>query len=444
MSRDGLAIDLRNVTKTYWHHGSPGAIALGLVGLDRLLLRSSRKRFTALDRVSLQIERGERVAIIGRNGAGKTTLLRLVQGLYRATSGEVRVKGRVQSLMDLGIGFHPDFSGFDNIRSAICYNAVSAAERDALIKDIIEFCELGDFLHQPLRTYSAGMRMRVFFAAATAIVPEILVIDEVLGVGDQYLAARSAARLRDLALGGCTLLFVSHNNQQVIEFCERAVWLEAGRIVMRGPTLAVVKAYEEFTERLTQARHEHLAGEFAISQNINLREAIISEVLANQDETIGNVAGGRSRWPATRRIRIADCWAESRAGHGQPIDPGAPFDIIIDVEVAEAGKFDCCCAIVIFSADGHWLTRIISPPQVAEGPVGRRHRMRMHLERPLLVSGSYVMSASLHSADKPLVFAERFDLVSRSFALEIGGPAEPGAALASLPTEWQVEPASSG
>src|SRR5262249_41719626 len=153
---------------------------------------------------------------------------------YRPSRGSVTVNGQVVALIEIGVGFHPEFTGIDNIRASVAYNGLSDSEVDAAIEEVTEFCELGPFLNQPLKTYSLGMKSRLYFACATAVKPDILIIDEVLGAGDAYFAVRSAERMKALTQSGCTLLLVSHSIQQIVQFCEEAIWLESGQIVKQG------------------------------------------------------------------------------------------------------------------------------------------------------------------------------------------------------------------
>lgn len=430
------AIEFRNVVKRYPLYASPAARVGDLLGMRWAMGRNAVHHFTALDCINFSIGKGERVGIIGRNGAGKTTLLRLVTQKHAPTSGKIVVNGSVQALMDLGVGLHEEFSGRDNVKSALAYNGIPESKYDAIVEDIINFCELGDFIEMPIKTYSAGMKMRLYFAVATAIAPEILIVDEVLGAGDQYFAARSAERLKDLCTSGCTLLLVSHSMQQVIEFCERAMWIEGGRVVCAGPTLGVVKAYEAFAQMLT---HASAGAEIQqASQDRALREEIVKRVLEDFDREHG-VAGGISRWPATGRVRTIDFWAETLDGTPGAVSADAPLDLVIEAELCAEEPLAFRACAVIFSSDGNWITRIISPPLQFSGQIGERIKARARLDETILAPGNYVVSISLHHANEPwdLVSAERFDLVSRSYFLKINGDASTGPALARLAGAWR-------
>ncbi len=247
-THESLALSLQSVSKIYRLHGSQSDQLIDVLGLERFgfKTKTQTKEFAALSDISLDVPRGHRIGIIGRNGAGKTTLLKLICGNFAPTAGEIKVNGTVQALMSMGLGFHPESTGRENVESSLQYNGlVRDAYRQAM-EGIIEFCELGDYLDQPFKTYSLGMQARLMFAAATAIRPDILIVDEVLGAGDAYFVAKSKRRVEKLINSGCTMLLVSHSMQQVLELCDEAIWLDGGRVRMRGEAFLVVKAYEEY------------------------------------------------------------------------------------------------------------------------------------------------------------------------------------------------------
>lgn len=209
-------------------------------------LRGHREEFEALRGVNLEINRGERVGFIGRNGAGKSTLLKLVSGRSEPTSGMVSVRGKIQALLGLGVGFSAEWTGRQNIFAALSIQGVSHAQIRRYEEDIIDFSELEEFIDQPVKGYSAGMYTRLAFAVATCMEPEILIVDEVLGAGDAAFVSKSAARMRKLTQeSGATVLFVSHSAASVIEICNRAVLIENGSIVADGDPLVVNKIYNK-------------------------------------------------------------------------------------------------------------------------------------------------------------------------------------------------------
>jgi len=235
------AIAITGLDKRFRRFQHPGWRALDALGWP--VPRTRYDHFQALSGINLTIKRGEKVALIGRNGAGKSTLLRLIAGQMRADAGSVRVNGQVQALMTLGTGFHPDFTGLENIHSALAYQGVSPADMAGHIEDITEFTELDQFLYRPVKEYSAGMYARLTFAVATCITPDILIIDEILGAGDAYFLGKCIQRMKALTREGATILFVSHDMSSVQMLCERGIWLDGGRIRQDGPLLPVSKAY---------------------------------------------------------------------------------------------------------------------------------------------------------------------------------------------------------
>lgn len=217
---------------------------------DRLkqLLWGSRRQygraFWALQDVDFDIHQGEVVGVVGRNGAGKSTLLQLVCGTLTPTSGSLTVRGRVAALLELGAGFNPDFSGLENVYMNAAILGLARAEVDVRLDAILAFADIGAFIHQPVKTYSSGMYVRLAFAVATSVEPDILVVDEALSVGDGAFARKSFDRIMALKEQGATILFCSHSMYHVQALCSRALWLEGGRIRMWGPAAKVTVAYE--------------------------------------------------------------------------------------------------------------------------------------------------------------------------------------------------------
>ena len=234
-------IEIRNVTKSFPH------------AAERMLLRGHILRwfsdtrtepFLALRDVTFSVDRGESLAIVGHNGAGKSTLLSLVAGVAQPTSGSVKVDGRIVALLELGSGFHPDMTGAENLilnASLIGLNRKQTVEK---YDQIVEFSGLGDFISEPLRTYSTGMTMRLAFSIAIHADPQIVILDEVLAVGDAEFQAKCRVAIEKMRSEGRTLLFVSHAAADVRRMCDRAVWLDHGRLMMQGPAGDVIDAYE--------------------------------------------------------------------------------------------------------------------------------------------------------------------------------------------------------
>ncbi len=206
----------------------------------------SRNRMTfvsALKKINLLIEKGDRLALIGSNGAGKSTLLRLISGIYKPTFGEIAIEGRVTPLLDTGFGMDNDSTGYENIDIGCMFAGLSKSETEAVKKDVADFTELREFLEMPIRTYSSGMRSRLSFAIATARPPEILAIDEGIGAGDKNFQEKAKERLNNFMGNTQILVLASHSKTWLTNFCNKGLWLEKGEIVALGPLDQVLEAY---------------------------------------------------------------------------------------------------------------------------------------------------------------------------------------------------------
>jgi lipopolysaccharide transport system ATP-binding protein len=236
-----IAVRSNELTKQYDIYPRPA---------DRLLeMITGRPRhtvFPALQDVTFEVEKGEAIGIIGQNGAGKSTLLKLLCGVTRPTSGTIEAFGTIASILELGTGFHPEFSGRDNAALNATILGLSPGEVKKKLPAILDFSELGTFLDRPVKTYSSGMYMRLAFSVAVNVDPDILVIDEALAVGDGHFQKKCVDRIREFQQQGKTILFCSHALYHVTAICQRALWLDHGSVMRWGPTLDVVRDYESF------------------------------------------------------------------------------------------------------------------------------------------------------------------------------------------------------
>ena len=239
---DNTAISVRGLSKMYKLYRSRPFRLLDFLGLRLGKADRYFEEFWALQDVSFDIARGSTVGIIGRNGAGKSTLLKVLSGVSAPTRGEVAVNGRTSALLELGTGFHPDLTGHENIFASGLYLELDHQTMQTLYDEIVAFAELGDFLHQPVRTYSTGMHMRLAFSVATSVPADIQVIDEVLAVGDMYFFGKCLQRFRRFQEEGRTTVLVSHDQATVLRVCTRGLWIERGAIVADGTPLEVITA----------------------------------------------------------------------------------------------------------------------------------------------------------------------------------------------------------
>jgi ABC-type polysaccharide/polyol phosphate transport system ATPase subunit len=235
-------IEITKVSKRFQRHVARKLIREQIGDLFR---RSTQQHFYALRDITFQVHEAESVAVIGANGAGKSTLLTIIAGLCMPDEGQVKVHGRVAPLLELGSGFHGDLTGTENILVNAALLGFHKREAMAKLPEIVEFAELGDFINEPIRTYSTGMTLRLAFSVAVHVDPSILIVDEVLGVGDSHFQEKCVRKIQQLRSKGTTLLCVSHSSQMVVDFCSRAIWLNHGEMQMDGEAKSVLNAYAE-------------------------------------------------------------------------------------------------------------------------------------------------------------------------------------------------------
>jgi ABC-type polysaccharide/polyol phosphate transport system ATPase subunit len=235
-----FAVQFESVSKAYSIYDSPGDRLKELLTFGRL---KRHREFWALRDISFDVRKGETFCIIGENGSGKSTLLQIVAGILRATEGRADVQGRVSALLELGAGFNPEYSGRDNVYLNGAILGLSRREIDRRFRDITDFAEIGPFIDQPVKTYSSGMLVRLAFAVAIHVDPEVLLVDEALAVGDIYFRHRCMRKVHELRSRGVTILFVSHAVADVKAVGDRALWLDKGSLIDIGPTERVVGKY---------------------------------------------------------------------------------------------------------------------------------------------------------------------------------------------------------
>lgn len=250
----GLLVEARGLGKSWpkVHRSSDRLRALG-----RLLLRGNdRDRVTVLRDVNLDIRRGESLGLIGENGAGKSTLLKLITGVLTPTTGHVRVAGEIGALLELGAGFHPEYSGRDNVAMAAALHGLDGAELRERLPEIVAFADIGHYIDEPVKHYSSGMVVRLGFAVIAALKPDLLVTDEVLAVGDESFQKKCVRWIEDYLAGGGTLILVSHSMYHVQKLCRHACWLRGGEIAMQGDVFDVTQSYLAWHERKSAAGQE--------------------------------------------------------------------------------------------------------------------------------------------------------------------------------------------
>lgn len=238
--RSDVAISVKNLTKTYRIFGHPGDRIKQAFSLGRMRFHDE---FTALKNVSFEIKKGETVGIIGRNGSGKSTLLQLVCGILKPTLGVVKVNGRISALLELGAGFSPEFTGRENVYFQGAVMGISKAEMSMRFDDIAAFADIGEFIDQPVRTYSSGMFIRLAFSVAIHVDPQILVVDEALAVGDAHFQSKCFQRIKSIQKNGGSILLVTHVLEQVGHFCDRVLVMDDGHLLADGSVSETLTRY---------------------------------------------------------------------------------------------------------------------------------------------------------------------------------------------------------
>ena len=312
------AIEAHGLGKSYRLYARP---------LDRLReALGGRRRHTelrALEGVSFTLPRGEGLGIVGENGAGKSTLLKLLAGVTPPSAGSFRVHGRVAAILELGSGFHPEFSGRQNAVLNAALLGLSEQEVAAALPRILDFSELGDFIDRPVKTYSTGMAMRLAFSIATQVEPEVLIVDEALSVGDGYFQKKCLDRMLGYIRNGGTVLFCSHAMYYVTSLCRHALWLRAGRVERFGPALEVVHAYEEHLARREGAARGSERGEAPVAAAPPSPARLLPARWLDGDEVRG---GGRSFRPG-EPWGLEVSWQSDAAGR--------PFHLAVGVDRAD-------------------------------------------------------------------------------------------------------------
>lgn len=264
MPSEDIAISVRNLTKSYRLFGHPGDRIKQFFSLG---LKKYHHEFTALRDVSFDIRKGETVGIIGRNGSGKSTLLQVICGILKPTNGIVEVNGRISALLELGAGFNPEFTGRENVYFQGALMGFTKSEMDERFDGITKFADVGEFIDQPVRTYSSGMFVRLAFSVSVHVDPDILIVDEALGVGDAEFQERSISKMRAFQKSGGTIVFVSHSIPIVRNFTQHVLWLEAGGIRYSGKAPEACQAYLASMEQPNRdisvpqgGHHRHASG----------------------------------------------------------------------------------------------------------------------------------------------------------------------------------------
>ncbi len=369
------AIALDRVSKSYrlWGRRSQFATLKSAL-LKRDLKLSPEATVPAVKEVSFAVDKGEAFGIVGRNGSGKSTLLKLISGILKPTSGRISANGRVAALIELGAGFHPEITGRENIFINGIMLGLSRREIEARFARIVEFAGIGEFIDQPVKTYSSGMYVRLGFAVAVHVDPDILLIDEVLSVGDEEFSAKCIAKIQEMKYRGVTLVFVTHQLDQVRNLCDRALWLDHGEAVQIGDPVRVVDAYLQEVAA-PEARRDAAP------------PAAETPALPDEEERFG------SGEVILKRVALAD----SKGRELVALGAGSAVTIEIDFDV-RVPQDDFVFGLGIYHADG---TCVYGTNTDLEGLAPERldapGRVRFVMPSLDLVAGQYRVDAAVHT-----------------------------------------------
>lgn len=338
MSSD-VAIAVESLGKCYQIYDQPSDRLKQMLSFGR---RSYFRNFWAVQDISFTVGHGETVGIIGRNGSGKSTLLQMICGTVSPTVGEVRVSGRVAALLELGAGFNPEFTGRENVLLNASILGFPVKEMLNRMAAVVAFAELEEFIDQPVKTYSSGMFARLAFAIAIHVDPDILVIDEALAVGDARFVAKCMRRIQDIKAKGATILFVSHDVASVRTLCERAVWIDKGRLVMVDDVFPVTGRYMEFLFRDENVSTEDAMGD--AKEPLLLQPAVVVADEVEMEEVAGGLlpamanelnVGARpvTHWGSNRGLILSAAVHDAMGARRDVYTLGRDIDVIIEVEI---------------------------------------------------------------------------------------------------------------
>ncbi len=402
------AVDFQGVSKSYSIYDAPGDRLKELLTFNRL---RCHKDFWALHDVTFEVQRGETFCIIGENGSGKSTLLQMVAGILQPTSGTAKVNGRVSALLELGAGFNPEFTGRENVYLNGSILGLSTKQIDQRYRDITEFAEIGDFIDQPVKTYSSGMGVRLAFAVAINVDPEILLVDEALAVGDIYFRQRCMRKVHELRSRGVTILFVSHAIGDVKAIGDRVMWLEHGRVVQLGETDRVVAKYlaamVEKDSAYLKLKKDRIAMEHPAAR---IEAPEIANRIPNIDHRYGD---GRAE---VLGIALLD----ESGGAVNLLAPGAR----LVVRISARAKADVPLPIVGFMMRNHLGLDFTGTNTAREGHglppmrAGDVCTVDFHLEIPELYPGSFSFSPAI--ADGTLLGYDMCDWIDNAVAVQMG------------------------
>ena len=392
------AIQLVNVSKVYRKYGKKHFATLKSALLQRSILDELQPTdtFTALDNLSMAVPAGATLGLIGRNGSGKSTALKLVAGITKPTTGTVTVRGRISALIELGAGFHPEISGRENVFINGIMLGLSKREIERRFDEIVEFAELREFIDEPVKSYSSGMYMRLGFSVATHVDPDVLLVDEVLAVGDEGFTHKCLDKFADFKRRGKTVLLVTHQLNLVERFCDEAVWLDHGRKLGEGDPKRIVDAY---VADVATEEDKYLATADEKAQQESDAAPEQEPPAAADDPTADMMKATEGRW-GTRQVEITEVVVADASGEPSHVfQSGDPLRVRLNVRAAEPVS-DIVFGVAIFNTEGVCVygTNTLIEEQALAGIRGDA-TVTLEFASLDLVEGTYKVDVAAHRQD---------------------------------------------
>ncbi|MDA8453518.1 ABC transporter ATP-binding protein [Acidovorax sp. GBBC 3334] len=414
-------LQVRNVSKEYRLYVSPRQRLKSLI-----TGRSQHRSHWALKDVSFELRRGQCIGVIGDNGAGKSSLLKLLAGTLQPSVGSIERVGRVTAILELGAGFHPDFSGRDNLYFGGSLIGIDREEMQRLEPEIIEFCELGEALDRPVKTYSSGMAVRLAFALVTAVQPDVLIIDEALAVGDQHFQKKCVDRIMAFRDAGCTILFCSHSPYHIRHLCDLALWLKGGQVEQFGETEPVLAAYDLHTRQRDGEQESHALPDESVAAASAPSQAPAAVVPAAGHKVLAADSGSA----CILAVDVRDL-AEPQGDRPGVLQSN---DLVVSIRVRGRGEERPNIGFMIEQSRGVGITSLATHE---EGAIplrledGSWQSVLTFPDLPLH-SGDYVISAYLFDETGLVVYDEWFQFLHFHFSFP-----KPLPGLVRLPHRWE-------
>lgn len=411
-----IAIEICDVAKTYpvFTHPWQAVRYLGaLIRHGRLDEKHLHEGVHALSGINLSVRRGERIGIVGRNGAGKSTLLKLLSADFPPTRGSMQVNGEIYCLLPGSVGFSLEQSTLENARQYLSYLSITDEEMDARIEEIRAFTELGDYFTQPVKNLSLGMRVRAEFAVATARMADIVIIDEVLGAGDIYWSEKIARRMEQLCAQGTTLVLVSHSLEQINRYCERAIWIEKGQVVMDDNAVEVTKRYEGFLEQLSWQTDDLDDKTVSIQQ---MAAGLGNQTLPESGQTV-------TRWPGRGDVEITGIWLNEMPVSEIRLTTEEALSIRMHINTRKEQTYHLRYLLTFWSEFGRRLAVIENDVDAVDITTTNSHVVILNMTNIGLSSGNYDVTITIsdvtQSSHTTSEVSTRMDVLYKSFSIAI-------------------------